>query len=75
MFILNRKTSHHSTNKESHNLNLQRQSKRSNTDVDFKAAIIKMFSRAKNMLGTNKKLGSLSKEIEDKRRPKWKAQN
>lgn len=62
-------------NKETHNLNLKTQSKCSNADVDFKAAIIKMLSRAKNMLGTNKKLGSLSKETEDKRRTKWESQN
>lgn len=58
-------------NKKSHKLNSQRQSKGANTDVDFKAAIIKMFSLAiKNMLGTNEKLESLSTELEDKRRTK-----
>lgn len=31
-------------NKESHNLNLKRQSKGANTDVDFKVAVMKMFS-------------------------------
>lgn len=43
-------------NKNRHNLNLKRQTKCANADVDFKAAIIKMLSFAiRNMLGTNKK--------------------
>lgn len=43
-------------NKNCYNLNSKRQTKYANADVDFKAAIIKMPSRAiKNMLGTNKK--------------------
>lgn len=76
MFSFNRKITHHPVNKKSHKLNLHRQSQGANTDVDFKAAVIEMFSLAiKNMLGTNEKLESLSTELEDKRRTKWSSQN